>query len=160
MATVKPIPDGAHTVIPSLVISGAAKALEFYRTALGAEVLMNMPAPDGKSVWHAEFKIGDTVVYCNDEMPGMSARPPSPGQPAPVSFWIWVKDCDAAHQRAVRSGCTSKGAPSDMFWGDRTATVADPFGYTWTFSTRVKDMTADEMAKAGEAFARQMGMKK
>jgi PhnB protein len=160
MANVKPIPDGVRTVIPSLTVARCAEALAFYQEALGAELRMNMPAPDGKSVWHAELAIGDSVVFLNDEMPGMSPRPPTPAQPSPVSFWVNVKDCDAAFERAVKHGCTGKMPPADMFWGDRTGTVADPFGYAWTFSTHVKDMTMDEMARAGEAFAKQMGMRK
>ena len=43
---------------------------------------------------------------------------------------------------------------------DRTGQVTDPFGYSWTFATHVKDMTEAEMAAAGEAFARQQGWKK
>jgi len=160
MATVKPIPDGMHTVTPSLVIANCGKALEFYKEALGAEIRMNMPAPDGKSVWHAEFKVGDSVIFCNDEMPGMSPRPPSASAPAPVGFWVYVKDCDAAYARAVKAGCSSWMPPSDMFWGDRTGSVKDPFGYAWTFATHVKDMTEAEMAKAGQEFAAQMAAKK
>jgi uncharacterized glyoxalase superfamily protein PhnB len=160
MPPVKPIPDGTHTVIAHLTIANCGKAIAFYQAALGAEVRMNMPAPDGKSVWHAELVIGDTVLFMNDEMPGMGPRPPTPAQPAPVGFWIATKDCDAAFAKAVKQGCTATMPPADMFWGDRTGTVADPFGYSWTFATHVKDMTEAEMAKAGEAFAKQMGMKK
>jgi len=156
---VKPIPEGRRALTPNLTIAGCGKAIEFYKKALGAEVVMNMPAPDGKSVWHAELKIGDSVFFCNDEMPGMSPRPPTPSAPAPVSFWVSVKDCDAAFKRATEAGCTAKGKLEDMFWGDRTGMVVDPFGYTWTFATHVKDLTQAEMAKAGEEFARKMGMK-
>ena len=44
---VNPIPEGYHTVTPYLIISGAEKALEFYKTAFGAEELFRMPAPGG-----------------------------------------------------------------------------------------------------------------
>ena len=118
-----------------------------------------MAAPDGKSVWHAELRIGSSIVYMNDEMPGMGAPAPSTEHPAPVGFWIWVADCDAAFKRATEAGATVKMAPMDMFWGDRTGTVADPFGYTWTFGTHVKDMSVEEMKRAGEEFAAKMGMK-
>jgi len=46
--------------------------------------------------------------------------------------------------------------PADMFWGDRCAGVADPFGYLWSFATRQKVMTESEMRRAGEEFARTM----
>jgi uncharacterized glyoxalase superfamily protein PhnB len=155
-----PIPKGMHTVTPSLTIRECGKAIAFYKKALGAEEVMNMPAPDGRSVWHAELKVGDSVLFMNDEMPGMSARPPSTDHPAPVNLWVYVNDCDAAYQRAVGAGATGKMPPADMFWGDRTATVQDPFGYSWTFATHVKDMTEAEMAKAGAEFAKQMAAKK
>jgi len=156
MATVKPIPTGLHSVTPSLVIAGCEKAMTFYQRALGAEVVSTFPSPDKKTIWHAELKVGDSVFFCGDEMPGMSPHPPSPGHPSPVSFWLWVKDCDAAFKRAVDAGCSVKGKPEDMFWGDRCGAVADPYGYAWTFATRVKELTHDEMARAGEEFARKM----
>ena len=33
-----------------------------------------MNAPDGKCVWHAELRIGDSIVFVNDEMPGIGPR--------------------------------------------------------------------------------------
>jgi PhnB protein len=159
MSTVKPIPDGVSSVIANLTIKNCTKALEWYQRALGAELVMTTPAPDGKSVWHAEMRIGTSTVYANDEMPGMGCDAPSPEKRSSVGFWLWVVDCDAGFKRAVDAGATPAMPPADMFWGDRTGTVLDPFGYTWTFSTHVKDMTMEEMRQAGEAFAKQMGMK-
>lgn len=155
MAGTKPIPQGAHTLTPNLVLRDCAKAIEFYKKALGAQEVMRMPSPDGKTIWHAELKIGDSTFYLNDEMPGMSAPAPSASHPAPTTMWLWVEDCDAAHRRATQAGGTSKMEPADMFWGDRCAGIADPFGYTWSFATHVKDMTEEEMRRAGEQFARE-----
>jgi len=118
-----------------------------------------MPAPDGKSVWHAELKIGDSIVFMNDEMPGGPIHPPGPGQVASVSLWLYVRDCDAAFKRATKEGATVVTQPEDMFWGDRCAGVLDPFGYTWTFATRVKEMSEEEMRKGGETFAKEMSSK-
>ena len=154
MAQVNPIPQGRHTVTPNLVFRGCAKAIEFYKRALDAKEVTRFPAPDGKSIWHAELRIGDSVVFMNDEMPGMSAAAPDPEHPAPVGLWLSVADCDAAYKRAVQAGAKGKMEPADMFWGDRTATVIDPFGYLWNFATHVKDMTTEEMRRAGEEFAR------
>ena len=76
MATVKPIPSGMHTLTPNLVLRDCARAIDFYKKALGAQEISRMPAPDGKGIWHAELRIGDSVFFLNDEMPGM-------GQPRP-----------------------------------------------------------------------------
>lgn len=158
MATkkVNPIPQGMHTVTPNLTINGCAKAIEFYKRALGAEEIERFMAPDGKSVWHAALKIGGSAVFMADEMPGMTGPGPGPGRPSPIRLWLYVEDCDALFKRAVDAGATVKGKPEDMFWGDRCAMVKDPYGYEWTIATRVKDMTKEEMKRAGDEFARRM----
>ncbi len=156
MAGVNPIPKGAHTVTPNLVLRDCAKAIEFYKRAFGAQEVSRFPAPDGKSIWHAELRIGDSAVYLNDEMPGMGRPAPTAADPVPVTMWLWVKDTDAAYRQAIDAGAKSLAEPSDMFWGDRHAGVADPFGYTWSFATHQKDLTQEEMRRAGEEFARRM----
>ncbi len=157
MAGTKPIPEGMHTVTPNLIIRDCAKAIEFYKRALGAQEVARMPSPDGKSIWHAELKIGDSMVFMNDEMPGMSQAAPSADRPVPVTMWLYVPDTDASFKRAVDAGAKPTMPPADMFWGDRCAGVADPFGYLWSFATHQKDLTEEEIRRAGEEFARSMG---
>ena len=128
MATVKPVPEGMHTVTPNLTIRDCAKAIDFYERALGAQEVSRMNAPDGKSVWHAELRIGDSVVFMNDEMPGSGRPAPTAAQPVPVTMWLYVPDCDAAFKKAMQAGAKETMKPEDMFWGDRCASVADPFG--------------------------------
>jgi PhnB protein len=147
-------PRKRPTLIPSLTFRDTAKAIEFYRRALGAEELARVSAPDGKAIWHAELRIGDSYFFLADEMPGMGAPAPSAEKPVPVTFWVGVPDCDAAYKRAVDAGAKGTMPPADMFWGDRAAWVADPFGYVWTFAHHVKDMTEDEIRRASEEFAR------
>ncbi len=156
MAGVNPIPQGMHTLTPNLVMRDCAKAIEFYKRALGAQEVSRMPAPDGKSIWHAELRIGDSIIFMNDEMPGMGRTAPTADAPVPVTMWLYVPDCDAAFRRAVDAGAKSTMEPADMFWGDRCAGVADPFGYVWSFATHQKDMTDAELRRGGEEFARSM----
>jgi uncharacterized glyoxalase superfamily protein PhnB len=156
MARVNPIPQGMHTLTPNLVLRDCAKAIAFYQQALGAKEVSRFMAPDGKSVWHAELQVGDSKVFVNDEMPGMGATAPSPDRPVPVTMWLYVPDCDAAYRQATAAGATGTSEPSDMFWGDRCAGIVDPYGYMWTFATRQKELTRDEMKRAGEEFARRM----
>ncbi len=154
------MPEGMHTITPALVLRGCAQAIDFYKRAFGAEQVMRMDAPDGKSVWHAELRIGDSIFFVGDEMPGMGKTAPSSEQPAPTTMWVSVQNCDAAHQRATQAGAKTTMPPADMFWGDRAASVADPFGYLWSFYQHVKDVTPDEMRRAGEAWARENMPKK
>ena len=156
MAAVSPIPQGMHTVTPGLVVRNCANAIDFYKRALGAQEVSRFDAPDGKSVWHAELRIGDSIIFMNDEMPGGGPSAPTADAPVPVTMWLYLPDCDAAFRRAVDAGAKPTMEPGDMFWGDRLACVADPYGYLWSFATRKKELTADEMRRAAADFARSM----
>ncbi len=156
MAGVNPVPQDMPTLTPNLVVRDAARAIEFYVRALGAREDARMMSPDGKYVWHAQLRIGSSTFFVNDEMPGMTQAAPNAQSPVPVTMWLYVPDCDGAFRRAVDAGAKPTMPPADMFWGDRCAGVADPFGYVWSFATHVKDLTVEEMRRAGEEFARNM----
>lgn len=152
-----PIPAGHEGLIPHLVCSPVAEAIEFYKKAFDAEEVCRIPAPDGKRMMHAEFKIGDSVVFLADDFPeyceGKSQTPTALGG-TPVTIHRYVEDVDAAFDQAVQAGASVKMPPMDMFWGDRYAVVIDPFGHNWSLATHKSDPTSEEMAKAmEEAFA-------
>ncbi|MFQ5694656.1 MAG: VOC family protein [Terriglobia bacterium] len=148
----KPIPEGYHTLTPYLVIKGAAQAIDFYKKAFGAEELFRMPGPDGKTVMHAEIKIGDSIVMLSEEFPGQG--PPSPESlgGTPASILIYHEDVDAAFDRAVKAGSKSEMEPQDMFWGDRWGKLKDPFGHSWQVATHKEDLTPEEIGKRAEQF--------
>ncbi|MFO1185691.1 MAG: VOC family protein [Bauldia sp.] len=144
---VQPVPEGMHSLTPQLNVDGADKAIEWYRLAFGAEVLTRMPDPSGKKVWHASLRIGNSTFFVNDVFPGM-------GAPSNVSLlWLYTDGVDAAWKRALDAGAKVVMPLTDMFWGDRTGTLTDPFGNRWSLAQHVKDMTHDEMMQAGAAFA-------
>jgi PhnB protein len=148
-AKVKPVPDGYHTATPYLSINGAAKALEFYRKAFGAEELLRMPMPDGK-VGHAEIQIGSSRIMLADEFPNMpEAVAKSPKSLGGTSFGIclYVPEVDAAFQRAVDAGATVKRPVQEQFYGDRSGVIEDPFGHIWTIASHVEDVSPEEMQK-------------
>jgi PhnB protein len=141
----KAVPDGYHTVTPSLTLDHAADAIEWYKRALGAEELGRAVGADGK-ILHAEIRIGDSHIMLNDAMMGFKGAQAMGGSPA--SMWIYVEDCDALFNRAVSAGATvlpGMGQLADQFWGDRSGTFTDPFGYRWTIATRKEDLTHEEL---------------
>ena len=154
MANVKPIPEGSHTVTAALVVRGARKAIDFYKTAFGAQELSVAAGPDGNSVMHAELKIGDTKIYLGDESPEMGAVSPQTLGGSPVSLNIYTEDCDAMFKRAVSAGATVKMPLADQFWGDRYGKITDPFGHEWGIATHKEDVSPTEMGKRmKDAFA-------
>src|SRR5262245_55961292 len=147
--TVAPIPSGYHSLTPYLVCRGASDAIAFYVKAFGAREKLRFPGPDGK-LMHAEIRIGDSVLMLGDEMPQMGATaPPTIGGTA-TGLFLYVKDVDQAFARAVAAGATAELAPKDMFWGDRYAKLADPFGHKWSLATHIEDMSPKEMARRGQ----------
>jgi PhnB protein len=148
--SVKPIPEGYHSVTPYLIIRGATAAIDFYKKAFGAIELFRFPAPEGK-IGHAEIKIGDSPIMLADEFPDMGYKAPQTLGGSPVSIMIYVDDVDATFDRAVDAGATLKDAVSDKFYGDRMGTVVDPFGHVWHVATHKEDVSAEEMQRRAAA---------
>jgi PhnB protein len=148
---VKPIPDGYHTATPYLIVKGAAQAIDFYKAAFGATELMRMEAPGGK-IGHAEIKIGDSPIMLADEHPEMGAISPTTLGGATVHMLLYVEDVDTAFPRAVEAGAEITRPVQDQFYGDRSGTLKDPFGHSWTIATHVEDVSEEEMQRrAAEA---------
>ncbi len=105
----RPIPEGFHTVTPGLVVRDAAKAIEFYKKALGAQELMRMPGPDGK-IMHAELKIGDSVVFIADENPQMgNIKSPQTLGGCTGVLNVYVPNVDELFKQAI--GVHGRGRP-------------------------------------------------
>jgi PhnB protein len=161
MAQVKSQPEAQQTIIPHLIVKGAAEAIEFYKKAFGAVEQMRMPTPDGK-IMHACLKIGNSCLFLCDEWPGEgsgSKSPQSLGGSA-VTIHVNVDDADAVFARAVAAGAKAAMPPADMFWGDRYAKVVDPFGHDWSISTHKEDVPPEEAKKRGQAMFAEMAKAK
>lgn len=152
----KPIPDGYRSVTPYLTLKNAVEAIAFYKRAFGAEEILRMPGPDGKSTMHAEIKIGDSMIMLGDEWPQGDAKAPKSLGATTVGVHLYVQDADAVFNKAVAAGATVGMPPMDMFWGDRFAKVTDPFGHQWSIATHKLDMTPEEMEKGMKEFMAKM----
>jgi PhnB protein len=150
---VKPIPEGYHTLTPYLSIDDASAAIEFYKRAFGATERSRMPAPDGK-IGHAELEIGDSVLMLSDMFEQSQGKTPKQIGGTTVSLFLYVEDVDEVFKQAIDAGATAKQEPEDMFWGDRYASVNDPFGHHWLMATHKEDLSPEEMQeRAKEAMA-------
>jgi PhnB protein len=151
-----PIPEGFHTVTPQLTLDDAAKAIDWYKKALGADEVSRAVGPDGK-VMHAELRIGDSLIMLNDAMGG--GKGPNAYGGSPAALWVYVKDCDALFNRAVAAGARvldgPMGAMADQFWGDRAGTFTDPHGYRWSIATRKEDLSPQELEQRQKEWMKQ-----
>jgi PhnB protein len=146
MASVKPIPDAYPRVSPHLSVAGAAAAIDFYKSVLGASERMRMAMPDGV-VAHAEVEIGGSVIMIGDEVPGGSDPSPKTLGGSPVALFVYVEDVDDVFNRAVEAGAEVVQPPQDQFYGDRVAMFDDPFGHRWNIATHIEDVSPEEMER-------------
>lgn len=114
-------PDGWPTVTPRLFTPDVAGLVGFLRTVFGAQGDARAGAP-------AEMRIGDSMVMVSD---GGGVRAPSS-----AFLYVYVEDADETCRRAIAAGALEVEAPTDTAYGDRRATVRDPFGNTWQIATR------------------------
>ncbi len=139
--------DAVNDLVPYLIVKRAAKAIDFYKAAFGAaERVGRIEMPDGR-VSHAELRVGNTTLYLADEHPEYGYLGPDPATASPVSFVVRVPDVDAVVDRAVAAGGTLTRAVEDQFYGHRTGEVHDGFGYRWTISTLVEELSEDELQR-------------
>ncbi len=149
-STVKPIPEGMHSLTPHLVCDGAAAAIEFYKRAFDAVEILRMPSADGK-LMHAMIRIGDSMLMLVDEFPGMGARGPKTIGGSPVTIHLAVADAAATVRQAVAAGATVKMPVTDMFWGALYGVLEDPFGHSWSVATQIRDLSPQQIAAAMQA---------
>jgi PhnB protein len=143
---VSKIPAGYHSVTPYLIVQGAAKALEFYKKAFGATELLRLEGPGG-SVAHAEIKIGDSHIMLGDEHPQMGYHGPQHYGGSPVGLMIYVENCDVIFDQAIAAGAKELKPLQDQFYGDRSGSLTDPFGHSWTIATHIEDVPQDEVER-------------
>ncbi len=156
MPSVDPIPQHLHTVTARLVLSDAAGAIEFYRSAFGAEALGEpFTGPDG-AIIHAELRIGDSVVMITDEAGDTDAPARSPrslgGIVSAIMATYW-ENVDAAWERALEAGAEVVYPLADQFYGERGGRLRDPYGQQWMLSQRIEELSHEEVARrAAELF--------
>jgi uncharacterized glyoxalase superfamily protein PhnB len=124
----KEISEYLHTVTLYLHPIGAQGMIEFLEKGLGGQEIMRHASPEGY-VYHAKVRIGDSAIELGE------AR--SEEQPMPSAVYLYVEDCDALYERALKAGGESVLPPTDQPYGDRNAWVKDPFGNVWYLATHL-----------------------
>ena len=142
----KAIPEGFHTLTPSLSVRDAASAIEFYKAALGAVELYRLPMPGGK-VAHAELRIGDSRLMLADEMPEWDNKSARTLGGTPVRLFLHTEGVDALAERFLKAGGKQVRPVEDQFYGDRTGQFEDPEGFIWTLSQHIEDVSPEDMQR-------------
>ncbi len=149
MSKINPIPEGYHSITPSLVVPNAKDAMALYGKVLNAEKI-ELIEHEGRTM-HAEVKIGNSILMLADENEEWGLRSPAQVGGNPVSLYLYVDDVDSQHQVAIENGFVELMPVADMFWGDRFSQVQDPFGHIWSLATHVEALSQEEITRRMEA---------
>lgn len=138
---------------PYISVNGCARAIEFYCGALGArETGARFTDPDG-CVGHAEISFGDSALMLSDEYPEYGAVSPTTLGGSPVLLHLYVDDVDATVSTARSLGAKVLRDAENQAYGDRSATLLDPFGHRWMISTTIEQVDkATLQERVGESF--------
>ncbi len=136
-------PEGYNSVQPYLMFVNSAEAIAFYASAFGATEKLRMDNPDGKIV-HAEIVIGNSVIMMADEHPEIGAYATAHFGGSPINLMLYVANCDATYNQALKSGATSLREPTDQPYGDRMSGILDPFGYKWWIAHPLSDLNKSQ----------------
>ncbi|MBC8120158.1 MAG: VOC family protein [Burkholderiaceae bacterium] len=148
-STAKSPPTRYHTVTPYMTVRDCVAAIDFYRRAFGAEKTMQLDMPDGK-IAHAEIRIGDSIVMMTEENEAWGNKSPQALGGSPMFLMIYVPDVDASFRKAIAAGATEVQPVKDQFYGDRSGTLKDPYGFQWTLSTHLEEVSTEEAQRRME----------
>lgn len=154
--TANKIPAGYEGVTPYMIIENASAAIDYYGTAFEASEVMRLEGPDG-TVAHAELRIGAGHIMLAEENIDAGWKGPGAVGGNPVSMLIYVDDVDTVFRRALEAGGRELKPLTDQFYGDRSGTLADPFGHVWTVATHIEDVSPAEMQRRMAKFMAEQG---
>jgi PhnB protein len=149
------IPDGFSAVTPYLVLQNASKAIEFYKQAFGAVEVRRMAM--GNKIMHAEIQMFGSHIMVSDEFAEYGFKSPQTLGGSPAFIHVYVKDSDAVFNSAIKAGATVLQPVNDQFFGDRHGQLQDPFGYTWTIATHLREVPQAELDQKLKEYMSQMG---
>ena len=141
--------------IPELIVRNAPAALEFYKTAFGAEEVHRTLKPGTEKITHGELILEGHNLFVCDEFPaseGGTCKSPVTLGGTGVRITLLVDDADRVIERAVAAGAQVSMPAQDMFWGARYGKIVDPFGHEWGINQQVREQGHEETQRAADEF--------
>jgi PhnB protein len=137
---------GAYSLNAYVTIRNCKQAIDYYKRAFGAKEREILLTPDGL-IAHASLEIEGSLLMMSDENAMMGTKSPESLGGSPVTFSLYVKDVDKVFKTAIDAGGTVIMPVDDQFYGDRSGTLKDPFGFAWMIGTHVRDVSEQEMQR-------------
>ncbi len=144
--TVKPIPEGFHTITPYFIVNDGAKFIDFLKEAFNAIENHRSVTAEGR-IMHAQLKIGDSYLMIGEatgEWKSMAC-----------TIYMYMPDVDSVYSKALKAGGRTLREPADEFYGDRVCGIEDSFGNQWWIATHIEDVSPEEMKKREDEMMKQ-----
>jgi len=132
-------------VMPMISVDSVDQARAFYVEKLGFDHLMGMLAKDGQ-LQFCTVTIGGAKIMLSRPIEQTDGTGLSTSR-RPVAVYLEVSDVDAYHDQVKKRGVKITDPLTDQWWGDRTFTVMDPFGYQIWFYQTVGEVKPPQGAK-------------
>lgn len=142
-SSVKPIPEGYHTITPFLIADNAGELIKFIERAFEGKVKFTMKSDEGVIV-HSEMFVGNSIIMISDSTEEF--------KPVKSLFHLYVENADSVFKKAIEAGAESIREPENQFYGDRSGGVKDKWGNQWWISTHIEDVSDEEMKRREEEF--------
>lgn len=130
-------PKGFGAITAAISVADLSAAITYYTETMAAETVETLTVPDSQEIVHAQLKIGGTVLILSLDKSAL----PYAGV-GHVTLLHYVGDIEAAFDRAVTAGAVVVAPVATSWWGERNATLVDPFGVRWGLAQRVEVLSA------------------
>lgn len=138
----KPIyPEGYHAIMPILRVDDAAVSMAFFTAAFGAAEDFRREAK-GRLLL-VVMKIGDSRIMvfdgANDPDQVAGGDPRGNG----LMLKLYVADVDRTFAAAMEQGAVEVEPVADRYFGERSGTLTDPFGFSWQIAEFQEELGHD-----------------
>lgn len=116
------IPAEHQTIMPYLILQGAAKFIDFTKNVFGAIETNTKSLREDGTIMHAEITLNGSTIMVTDEITDWAKQT--------SNLFVYVPNADETYQKAIENGAVSLMGLSDQDYG-RTCGVTDPFGNVW-----------------------------
>jgi uncharacterized glyoxalase superfamily protein PhnB len=128
-----------------LYVDGVEDARAFYVEKLGFGHLMGMLGKDGLLDF-CTVSLGGARIMLMRTAPGVDGARPTTDK-RPVEFYMEVEDVEGYHEQLWKRNIKPTSPLTNQWWGDRTFTIQDPYGYTIWFYQSVAEPQLPQGAK-------------
>lgn len=125
-----------RTITPWITTKSTDQLIAFLSSAFSAQELGRVYNADG-SIGHAEVRIGDSKILMFDS--------PAEWPSFPCFIRLYVGDSDECYAQAIKAGATSMTKVITQAWGERGGRVVDPFGNIWWITSKIEDVSPEEI---------------